>query len=504
MGAKRTGGDNRSQDLERKLLSVHAIARKMNSEHDPPMLLELMAREATRLMEADRASIFLLDRDQSELRSQVALGSEQLRFDARLGIAGAAAMNGQAINVADAQEDPRFYPQIDAMSGYRTRSILAVPMRNQQQQVIGTFEVLNKREGAFSEEDEEILEVLAQHAAIALENAESFRQLKEENSRLRRAGATQRLLGTSPQVQRIVRLIDTISDSAVNVLIRGESGTGKELVARAIHFSSPRSDKPFVAVNSAALPETLVEAELFGIDKGVATGVEARTGKFEEADGGTLFLDEIGDLSLAAQAKILRVIQEQILDRVGARKSIPVDVRIVAATHRNLERAIEKGEFREDLYYRLKVVEMHTPPLREIPDDIPLLARNFLNRACREMGREVKELSPPALQRLVSHHWPGNARELENEMQRVAVSVRRRVIQASDLAVGKETPAFSEHRRRDSEPLKAVVDRVVAEVETKLITEALAEHRNNRRKTAEALGLSRQGLLKKMKRLGIR
>ncbi len=505
MGGRKSAAEQNPDQLDQKLLSMLAVSRRMSAEHDPNSLLELMAREATRLMNADRASIFLLDRDRAELLSQVALGSaEMLRFDARLGIAGAAAMNDEIINVAEAREDPRFYPQIDSVSGYHTRSVLAVPMRDQSEQVIGAFEVLNKLGGTFTAEDERLLEELSRHAAVAIGNARSFHELQAENTQLRRESATGKLLGTSLPIQRIVRLIDTISDSSVNVLIRGESGTGKELVARAIHWSSPRSAGPFVAVNSAALPESLVESELFGIEKGVATGVEARKGKFEEAAGGTLFLDEIGDLSPAAQAKILRAVQEQVIERVGGRRQISVDVRIVAATHRDLEKAIRADEFREDLYYRLKVVEIRTPALREIPEDIPLLARHFLSRCCRELGRPPKQLGAGALERLSRYPWPGNVRELENEMERLAVSVRHSSIEAADLQVGRlaseEVAAVAEV---GEETLDAVVKRVAAEVESRLIREALERHGHQRTRTAAALGLTRQGLLKKMKRLRI-
>ena len=319
---------------ETKLLALLKICQQMNSERDLTSLLDLMAREAARLIEADRASIFLLDRDKSELWSKVALGSDEiLRFDARLGIAGAVALAGEAICVGDAQRDSRFYARIDAHTGYQTRNLLAVPMRNYEGESLGVFEVLNKRDGAFTDEDKEILRLLAAHAAIAIETAQLIaelrahrNQLMEESRQLRKEVEsrffTHFLIGASPQIQQVVRLIEQIRDSAVNVLITGESGTGKEQVAKAIHYGSPRAQAPFVALNCAALPDNLVESELFGIERGVATGVERRVGKFEAAGGGTLFLDEIGDLSLIAQAKILRALQERVVERVGGRKSI--------------------------------------------------------------------------------------------------------------------------------------------------------------------------------------
>ncbi|MDA2938737.1 sigma-54 dependent transcriptional regulator, partial [Acidobacteria bacterium AH-259-A15] len=288
----------------------------------------------------------------------------------------------------------------------------------------------------------------------------------------------------------------------VSVLIAGESGTGKELVARAIHYGSPRARRPLVTVNCAALPESLVESELFGIERGVATGVERRAGKFEVAKGGTLFLDEIGDLSLAAQAKILRVLQEKVVERVGGRKTIAVDVRILAATNKNLKEEIDKENFRDDLYYRLKVVHIEMPPLREIRSDIPLLANYFLSKYWQEMKKGEKELASGALDCLMNYGWPGNVRELENEMKRVVVSVRRRVIEKEDLSEAIRKSVWP--NRKDGGSLKEVVAETVEELEKQMILEALEACRQNQLRAAKRLGLSRQGLIKKMKRYGLK
>lgn len=500
-------------EIQEKLVAILRICQKINSERDLPTLLDLIAREATRLMDADRASIFLLDSEKRELWSQVALGSEPIRFDARLGIAGAVALTGEVIRVGDASQDPRFYPGIDARTRYRTRTVLAVPLRNYEGEIIGAFEVLNKKGRAFTDDDEEILKALAAHAAIAIETAQLVRELKqhrdnllEENTQLwREVGgkfSTLNILGTSEKIQHVVRLIEQISDSSVNVLITGESGTGKELAARAIHYSSPRARRPLVTLNCAALPENLVESELFGIEKGVATGVERRRGKFEEADGGTLFLDEIGDLSLAAQAKILRALQERVIERVGGRKAIPVDARILAATNKDLEREIQKGNFREDLYYRLKVIHLRMPALREIRSDIPLLANHFLSKYCREMDREPMRLAPEALSRLMNYDWPGNVRQLENEIRRLVVSVRRRVIAEEDLSepIRRGGGSGLPSRLGSARALKDAV----AELERQMIMEALHTCQQNQARAAKMLGLSRQGLIKKLKRYGIK
>jgi Nif-specific regulatory protein len=496
-----------------KLQAVLNICQKMNAERDLVALLELIAREATRLMAADRASIFLLDREKHELWSHVALGSEPIRFDAGLGIAGATVQTGQTINVANAHQDSRFYSGIDERQGYQTQSLLAVPLRNYMGEISGAFEVLNKASGAFTTEDEELLKALAAQAAIAIETAQMVQELSQhrdrlldENTQLRQEVegrfATSNIIGTCEKIQRVVRLIEQIRDSAVDVLITGESGTGKELVARAIHYDSLRARHPFVTLNCAALPDTLVESELFGIEKGIATGVEQRIGKFERAHGGTLFLDEISDLSLPAQAKILRVLQEHMVERVGGRKAMPIDIRILAATNKELSREVEQGRFREDLYYRLNVIHIRTPPLRELQEDIPLLVHHFLTTYCQEMHKEPKRLTSEALACFLRYPWPGNVRELENEIKRLVVLTQAPTITAEDVS-----DAIRRHvnnRRPVSTESSLSLKETVEEVEKRLIREALQTCRNHQQQTAEMLGLSRQGLLKKMKRYGIK
>jgi Nif-specific regulatory protein len=500
--------------LHDRLAAMLALSQKMNSERDLGALLDLIAREATSLLECDRASIFLLNREKNELWSKVALGSDEiLRLGASLGVVGHAVQTGEPVNVKDAYHDPRFYNAIDNRSGYRTRTLLAVPMRNQHGEIIGAFEALNKNIGTFTERDEESLAALATHAAVAIETAQlvgalrrTQDELAEQNGNLRREVesrfSTHGIICAGARMQQVVRLIERIRDSSVGVLITGESGTGKELAAKAIHYTSPRSRKPLVALNCAALPDTLIESELFGIEKGVATGVESRIGHFQKADGGTLFLDEIGDLSLAAQAKILRVLQEHVLERVGGRTPIRVDVRVLAATNKDLPAAIAKGTFREDLYYRLNVIHVQMPPLREIREEIPLLANHFLSEYCKESGRHPMRFSTEVIRRLVTRDWPGNVRQLRNEVMRLAACSSGDLIAEDDLWETLPQPHYDCPPVTSSLPRPTLKD-AVEDLERRMIAQALAETRNNQLQAARTLGLSRQGLINKMKRYAL-
>src|ERR1051325_3090968 len=493
--------------------ALMSIIRRIHSERELVPLMNLLTREVKELLGADLVSVFLFDREKCELCSLISRDNQKVCCEARLAVPGAAATKAKTINVADAYEHQLFYKEVDSRTGYRTKTILAVPIKNIREEVIGVCEAINKLEGIFTCDDAQLLETFASHAANAIETALMIDALKkgQEKNELKdklqnriEIGQShlRKIIGVSPQVEAIVRLIDQVRESSVDVLIQGESGTGKELVARALHYNSPRCDQPFVALNCAALPENLVEAELYGIERGVATGVEKRMGKFEAANGGTLFLDEIGDLSLAAQAKMLRVLQERAVDRVGGQRPIPVDVRIIAASNKNLDEASKAGAFRADLYYRLKVVRIQTPALREIADDIPVMAKHFLASHCALLKVEPKQFTPAAIDRLRSYPWPGNARQLENEIKRLVASVRGKTVDEEQLdlpvetqrTTAQETPTL--YRGKTS-------GEVVEAIEQRMIEEALLKSGGNKAKAAEPLGLSRQGLLKKIKRLAI-
>jgi Nif-specific regulatory protein len=489
----------------------HPSTRRIDgvaSDRLDALLSEITGKIKERL-QADRVSIFLFDRENCELWSLVSQEKKTMCLDARLGIAGHVAMTGEVVNVEDAYEHPLFYKEVDLETGYRTRTLLAVPLRNSRGEVIAVGEAVNKSKGRFTGEDAEAMQTLVAPVAKTLEGI-SFKKPGGVTDAYERTGdgfSTRKIVGMSHKVESIIRLIDQIRDCSVDVLIQGESGTGKELVARALHYNSPRANGPFVALNCAALPENLVEAELFGIEKGVATGVERRIGKFEAANRGTLFLDEIGDLNLSAQAKLLRALQERAVDRVGNVKPIPIDIRIIAATNRDLFGAVREKQFREDLYYRVKVIHVQTPPLREITEDIPLLANHFLEKHCRAMNVELKSFTPAALQCLMGYAWPGNNRQLENEIKRLVAFVRGKSIKEEDVDAAIRSsdipaPAGRESKEPAPSPTPTLPEAVDA-LERRMIEDALRKSAGNKQKAAQALGLSRQGLIKKLKRLGI-
>jgi transcriptional regulator with PAS, ATPase and Fis domain len=300
------------------------------------------------------------------------------------------------------------------------------------------------------------------------------------------------IIGANTTLAGVLATIERVAKTKANVLILGESGTGKELAARALHRLSERRDRPFVAVNCAAIPETLLEAELFGIEKGTATGVSAREGKFETADSGTVFLDEIGDMSLATQAKILRVLQERQFERVGARQPRKVDVRVVAATNRNLEEAMSAGRFRQDLYYRLNVITVSMPPLRERREDIPALVAHFRRGVSEEYGKPVKGVSDGCLQSLLAYAWPGNVRELENVIERGVILCAGECVQVDDLPSGVRQAAGD--ARGFKEAREHAGKAAAGSVELAAVKDALESSGWVVKRAAERLGVSRRQL----------
>ncbi len=337
--------------------------------------------------------------------------------------------------------------------------------------------------------------------SLLLERLRRLRNLERENVILRRKLTRQYrfqdMVSKNPRMHEIFALIREIANLKSTVLIRGESGTGKELVAQAIHSVGDRASKPFVAVSCAALTETLLESELFGHEKGSFTGAHARKkGKFELADGGTLFLDEIGDISSKLQLDLLRVLQERSFFRVGGSDEVRVDVRVIASTNANLGEAVAEGTFRGDLYYRLNVIEIRLPPLRERREDIPLLAREFIERIATEMGREPADLDDAALGLLMNHEWPGNVREFENALERALVTCRGRALSSDDFA-------FLVRDASERAASHVPADLPLEEIEKRVIAATLRRHGGNIKETATVLGIDRSTLYEKIKRYGI-
>ena len=336
--------------------------------------------------------------------------------------------------------------------------------------------------------------------SVAVKNALDHRRLALENRSFRAdRDSRYRIIGGSVSMKALRQQLALMAGTNGRVLIYGESGTGKELVAHAIHAQSPRVNEPFVEVNCAAIPEELIESELFGHIKGSFTGaVEDKTGKFQKADSGTLFLDEVGDMSLRTQAKVLRALEEQRFEPVGAAQSTQVDVRVVAATNKHLEEEIERGNFREDLFYRLNVIPFFVPPLRDRREDIPLLADHFLREFTTAYGRKPKELTAEAYRALTDHHWPGNVRELKNLIERIVILNPQVRVDARHIPL---TPA-----RRSSDGSQGrfgSLQEVREAVEREYILKKLEEASGNVTRTAELLGLERSNLYRKMKTLGI-
>lgn len=341
---------------------------------------------------------------------------------------------------------------------------------------------------------------------ITIGRAREHLGLKAENKdlkkKLRGGFDMSEIIGNSRPMRDLVDMVAMVAPSEATVLIAGESGTGKELIARAIHYNSDRRNNPLVVVNCAAISESLLESELFGHEKGAFTGADRRReGRFKQADGGTIFLDEVGEMSKAMQAKLLRVIQEREIQRVGSEKTMNVDVRIISATNRDLKEEAASGNFREDLYYRLNVVSLEMPPLRKRPDDIPLLAQHFLGKYAEKNRKAVKGFSPQAMEMLLKFDWPGNVRELENAVERSVILL------TGDYVTERELPMGLTEDRPDStvpEPLRQVADepRPLEEVERDAILAALQASGGNKSETAKRLGINRKTLYKKLKSYG--
>ncbi|HEX3726385.1 MAG TPA: sigma-54-dependent Fis family transcriptional regulator, partial [Pirellulales bacterium] len=504
LGAALGTARQREHDVRRaqRLEAILNIASSWNQTGEMEPLLVQMAEAATRLLEADRASIFLWDRPHHMLVGRPALGVKggELRIPDDSGIVGEVVASGEPRRTTTADPAP-INRQVDRELGYQTRNLVCVPLRATGGELLGAFEVLNKAAGDFSADDQQALIELAAHAAVALENTQQFEQLLSRHRHIvDQAAEGVQLIGHSPAIEALRSTIRRVADTELAILITGENGTGKEVVSQSIHYLSRRRSEPFIAVNCAAITETLLESELFGHEKGAFTDAhESRQGKFELASGGTLFLDEIGDLSLSGQAKMLRVLEEKIVVRVGGSKPIHTDARVIAATNQNLGEMVRAKRFRQDLYFRLNVVTLELPPLRERGDDVILLAEHFLADFCRKAHRKTLKFSAAARSRLESHAWPGNIRELRNLMERLAYLSTSDRIEADDLAFILAPGGETSNVLATNLPLAEATDKFQIEY----ITSHIERVGGNMSEAAKRMGLHRSNLYRKMRQLGM-
>ncbi|HZR84047.1 MAG TPA: sigma 54-interacting transcriptional regulator [Candidatus Binatia bacterium] len=548
----------------RRLRLLYELGTAFAAHIDLDELIALVIDKCREVFEAEGTSVLLHDPTTDELYfpyvvSRDAAVTEQLadiRFPADRGFAGEALRSGRAILVNDAQNDPRLYRDVDKRTGTQTRAILTVPLAGKEGP-IGVLQVINPlRDGRFTEDDLSFLEALAGSVAIALENARLYATVRASEERLRaevgvlrrdlaRSDRFAEIVGTSDAMGEVFRLMESAAATPITVLIEGETGTGKELIARALHRGSARAEAPFIAVNCAALPESLLESELFGHRRGSFTGaLSDRVGLFEAAKGGTIFLDEVGEMPAVMQAKLLRVLQEGEVVPVGDNRPRKVDVRVVSATNRDLAAEVASGRFRQDLYYRLAAFPIRVPPLRERGDDIAPIAARMLDKIAAQYGRKIDGIRRDAVALLAAYSWPGNVRELQNELERATALARpgeaigpehlsQRVRDAAQSVTpasapgggpptlggaapsalasdGASPPAAASIGASLPEPPSGAPARpgdlraARASWEAHYIRDALRSMGGNVTRAAQALGLSRVALQKKMKEYGLR
>jgi len=440
---------NRRTPEKAEISAIYEVSKILTSTQNLPRALGTSLRTLQSLLGFDRAAILLPDSATREIRMEVSAGytadeRNRSRYVWGEGIVGKTMKTGSPIAIPDVRQEPSFRDKTHAHGKSREEalSFISVPIKIGSEPLgVLTAERIGRAGTQALEGDTRTLTVigcligqaLKLHAAIDRLQGEFQRQRQEFDRTIRKTYRIENIVGQSKRMQEVFASVISVAPSRATVLLRGESGTGKERIARAIHLAGPRAEEPFVTVNCAALPETLLESELFGHKRGAFTGaVEERMGRFEQAAGGTIFLDEVGDIPLPTQVKILRVLQEKKFERLGENKTISVDVRIIAATNADLEKLIETGRFREDLFYRLNVIPLFLPPLRDRREDIIPLTEHFLERFNKEHGKSVS-FSPEVLELLMGYRWPGNVRELENLVERAVVLAKTSLVRVADL-----------------------------------------------------------------------
>ncbi len=503
--------DNSKLSREVELLSN--IAKSLAESLDLKKTIESIFSKLESYLDLQMGTISLHDPDSNTLRAVIAhnISEEDKKhgvYKIGEGITGTVFATGEAVVVADIDTDPRFLGKTatrKARSGGRI-AFFCVPIKLENE-VVGTLSVSREtRHFDNFHANVNLLNVIATMIAQAIKlNKKVENELqswREENKKLREQLKSKfkihNMIGTSNAMQKVFHLVEQVAQSNATVMIRGESGTGKDLVAHAIHYNSLRNSKPFIKINCTALPESLLESELFGHERGAFTGaVDRKIGRFEMANGGTIFLDEIGDFSLNLQVKLLRVIQFKEFERVGGTETIKANLRIIVATNKNLEKEIEEGLFREDLYYRINVFPIYLPALRERKDDIMLLADYFIVKFSKENNKNITRLSTPAIEMLTNYHWPGNVRELENCIERAILLCDGDTIRAEHL------PPSLQMVREIPAPARTLPE-MVENLEREMIVDALKKTNGQQRKAAQLLGLTQRMMGYKVRKYNIK
>ena len=483
---------------------LHNMHKIISSGNELNQVLKVVLQIMETHMHLVRGMISLFDRDIGEIRVFQAIGlseEEQARGVYALGegITGKVVETGQPVVIPRVREEKEFLNRAynRTSSENDELSFICVPLKRGKK-VLGAISAERKYDNpAFLQQDVELLDIIA---GMIAQEAELYLLENRSKSYLERERyQPDNIIGSSRPMMQAYSMVKKLARADTTVMLLGESGVGKELFAGALHYASARADKPFVCFNCGALPESLVESELFGHEKGSFTGaVGQRKGRFETANGGTLFMDEVGELDLSVQVKLLRVLQERRFERVGSNQSVAVDIRIIAATNRDLIKMVKEGSFREDLYYRLNVFPIVIPPLRERGSDIITLADHFLQYYSEKNNKQVKRISTPALQMLFSYHWPGNVRELENVIERAVIISEDEVIHGYDLPPSLQTGTYS-----GTSETKSLEARLQA-VEYEAIIEALKDTEGNMTKAAERLGFSKRIMGLRLQKYGIR
>ncbi|MCU0611906.1 MAG: sigma-54-dependent Fis family transcriptional regulator [Candidatus Eisenbacteria bacterium] len=485
-----------------KYQALRGVARELAGVHAPNKLLRTIVELACYMLQAERGFALLREGAAAEgavegpVRVETTGGFHRESTHAMLAISGSVLRHvldkGEPVLTVDAKSDPRFGSS-ESVVLHGIRSVACAPMKVRDRVVGALYLDWRGAEASVDRDALDFLEALATHGAIALDGARLVERLEAENQTLRGpSGVGASLIGESPQMQRVFRLMETALPTHAPVLILGESGTGKELVARSLHTQGPRAKGPFIVQFCGALSETLLESELFGHKKGAFTGAIAdRKGLFEMAHGGTFFLDEVADISPATQTKLLRVIEEGEFRPVGDTRQVKVDVRIVAATNKNIEEELTAGRFRQDLFYRLNVFTITLPPLRERCSDILLVAESYVRRFCEEIGVPVRELAPEARETLMSYSWPGNVRQLRNVMQRAVLVSDGEWITPEHIELGAPATAVPGQTPGDETSLEEAIRRIALA--------RLERTQGNRTLAARSLGVSLRWLQYKLK-----